>query len=129
MAAPENLSPDTYEHISLEIADGIATIWLDRPDKMNAITPEMSRELQRVCRAVDEDRTIRVVTIAPGLMDTPMLAGLPEGVRASIAATVPFPSRLGQPAEYAELVATIVASRLLNGETIRLDGALRMAAR
>jgi NAD(P)-dependent dehydrogenase (short-subunit alcohol dehydrogenase family) len=74
-------------------------------------------------------RGIRVVTIAPGLMDTPMLAGLPDEVRASIAATVPFPSRLGQPAEYAELVATIVANRLLNGETIRLDGALRMAAR
>ena len=74
-------------------------------------------------------RGIRVVTIAPGLMDTPMLAGLPEDVQASIAATVPFPARFGRPAEYASLVATIVENRLLNGETIRLDGALRMAAR
>ncbi len=72
---------------------------------------------------------VRVVTIAPGLFETPMLAGLPEAARASLAGTVPFPARLGDPAEYAELVAHVVANPMLNGEVIRLDGALRMAPR
>jgi NAD(P)-dependent dehydrogenase (short-subunit alcohol dehydrogenase family) len=72
---------------------------------------------------------IRVCTIAPGLFDTPLLAGLPEAVRTSLGAQVPFPSRLGQPAEYAALVAHIIENRMLNGETIRLDGAIRMAPR
>ncbi|MDO8189155.1 SDR family NAD(P)-dependent oxidoreductase [Conexibacter sp. JD483] len=72
---------------------------------------------------------VRVVTIAPGLFETPMLAGLPEAARASLAGTVPFPARLGDPAEYAELVAHIIANPMLNGEVIRLDGALRMAPR
>jgi 3-hydroxyacyl-CoA dehydrogenase/3-hydroxy-2-methylbutyryl-CoA dehydrogenase len=71
-------------------------------------------------------RGIRVVTIAPGLFDTPLLAGLPEESRATLGAGIPFPSRLGQPAEYADLVTAIVANPMLNGETIRLDGALRM---
>jgi NAD(P)-dependent dehydrogenase (short-subunit alcohol dehydrogenase family) len=70
---------------------------------------------------------VRVVTIAPGLFDTPLLAALPEEARASLAATIPFPHRLGQPAEYAALVEHIVENTMLNGETIRLDGALRMA--
>lgn len=74
-------------------------------------------------------RGIRVMTIAPGTFDTPLLGAMPEEVRQSIAATVPYPSRMGDPAEYGELVAFIVANRLLNGETIRLDGALRMTAR
>jgi NAD(P)-dependent dehydrogenase (short-subunit alcohol dehydrogenase family) len=69
---------------------------------------------------------IRVVTIAPGLFDTPMLAGLPEDKRAALAADVVFPRRLGDPAEFASLVAAIVETGYLNGETIRLDGALRM---
>ena len=69
---------------------------------------------------------IRVVTIAPGLFDTPLLAALPQEAREALGAGVPFPSRLGQPAEYAELVAAIVENPMLNGETIRLDGALRM---
>lgn len=69
---------------------------------------------------------IRIVTIAPGLFDTPMLAQLPEKVRAFLAKTVPFPQRLGNPSEYAQLVESIVENPLLNGETIRLDGALRM---
>ena len=69
---------------------------------------------------------VRVCTIAPGLMDTPMLAALPADKRAALAADVVFPKRLGDPAEYAELVAAIVANGYLNGETIRLDGALRM---
>jgi 3-hydroxyacyl-CoA dehydrogenase/3-hydroxy-2-methylbutyryl-CoA dehydrogenase len=71
-------------------------------------------------------RGIRVMTIAPGLMDTPMLAALPEEHRQALGAGIPFPSRLGRPAEYAHLVTEIVANTMLNGETIRLDGALRM---
>lgn len=69
---------------------------------------------------------IRVVTIAPGLFNTPMLQALPEKVRAFLAKTVPFPQRLGEPSEYAQLVETIVDNTMLNGEVIRLDGALRM---
>ncbi len=69
---------------------------------------------------------IRVCTIAPGIFDTPMLAALPEDKRAALAADVVFPKRLGSPAEYGELVAAIVGNGYLNGETIRLDGSLRM---
>lgn len=69
---------------------------------------------------------IRVVTIAPGLFNTPMLAQLPEAVRKALAETIPFPKRLGEGSEYAHLVEAIVNNPLLNGETIRLDGALRM---
>ena len=72
---------------------------------------------------------IRVCTIAPGLFDTPLLAGLPEAARASLGKQVPFPSRLGQPAEYAALAAHIMENAMLNGETIRLDGAIRMQPR
>jgi 3-hydroxyacyl-CoA dehydrogenase / 3-hydroxy-2-methylbutyryl-CoA dehydrogenase len=71
-------------------------------------------------------RGIRVVTIAPGLFDTPLLAALPEDARTALGAGIPFPSRLGRPDEYAQLVEQIVANPMLNGETIRLDGALRM---
>jgi 3-hydroxyacyl-CoA dehydrogenase/3-hydroxy-2-methylbutyryl-CoA dehydrogenase len=74
-------------------------------------------------------RGIRVMTIAPGLMDTPMLAALPEEHRQALGAGIPFPSRLGRPAEYAHLVTEIAANTMLNGETIRLDGALRMPPR
>ncbi len=72
---------------------------------------------------------VRVVTIAPGLFDTPMLAKLPPAARESLAGTVPFPARLGDPSEYADLVAHVVSNPMLNGEVIRLDGALRMAPR
>jgi NAD(P)-dependent dehydrogenase (short-subunit alcohol dehydrogenase family) len=72
---------------------------------------------------------IRVVTIAPGLFDTPMLAGLPEEARQSLGQQVPFPSRLGRPDEYAALAQHIIENEMLNGEVIRLDGALRMAPR
>ncbi|OKI63384.1 SDR family NAD(P)-dependent oxidoreductase [Micromonospora sp. CB01531] len=72
---------------------------------------------------------IRVVTIAPGLFETPMLAGLPEAARESLGQQVPHPSRLGQPSEYAALVEHIIDNPMLNGETIRLDGAIRMASR
>ncbi|MEI6662910.1 MAG: SDR family NAD(P)-dependent oxidoreductase [Actinomycetes bacterium] len=70
---------------------------------------------------------IRVCTIAPGLFDTPLLASLPEPARQSLGATVPYPARLGDPAEYAQLALSIVANGYLNGETIRLDAGLRMA--
>jgi NAD(P)-dependent dehydrogenase (short-subunit alcohol dehydrogenase family) len=70
---------------------------------------------------------VRVVTIAPGLFDTPMMAGLPEEARRALELTVPFPARLGRPEEFARLALAIVENPMLNGETIRLDGALRMA--
>jgi NAD(P)-dependent dehydrogenase (short-subunit alcohol dehydrogenase family) len=72
---------------------------------------------------------IRVMTIAPGIFDTPMLAGLPEAARQAFSAAVPFPRRLGQPQEFAALARHIIENPMLNGETIRLDGALRMAPR
>lgn len=72
---------------------------------------------------------IRVMTIAPGTFETPLLASLPEDTKASLGKQVPFPSRLGQPFEYAQLVKTIFENEMLNGETIRLDGAIRMAPR
>ncbi|WP_224389550.1 3-hydroxyacyl-CoA dehydrogenase [Pseudonocardia sp. ICBG1293] len=75
------------------------------------------------------DLGIRVCTIAPGLFETPLLGSLPEDVKASLGKQVPHPSRLGQPAEYATLVAHIVETPMLNGETIRLDGAIRMQPR
>ena len=75
------------------------------------------------------DYGIRVNTIAPGLFLTPMMHQLPEKARASLGEQVPYPSRLGDPAEYAHLVTHIVENQMLNGETIRLDGAIRMAPR
>ncbi|MCI0393812.1 MAG: 3-hydroxyacyl-CoA dehydrogenase [Chloroflexi bacterium] len=86
-----------------------------------AMTLPIARELARY--------GIRVVTIAPGIFDTPMLAGLPDKARQSLGEQVPFPSRLGRPEEYAALVQHIVENEMLNGEVIRLDGALRMAPR
>lgn len=75
------------------------------------------------------ERGIRVVTVAPGLFDTPLLTGLPESARRGLATAVPHPSRLGHPEEFAALVDHILANPMLNGEVIRLDGALRMAPR
>lgn len=72
---------------------------------------------------------IRVVTIAPGLFDTPLLAGLPEPARVSLAQQIPFPSRLGRPEEFAALARHVVENAMINGEVIRLDGAIRMAPR
>ncbi|MNJ81043.1 3-ketoacyl-(acyl-carrier-protein) reductase [compost metagenome] len=69
------------------------------------------------------------MTIAPGVFETPMMAGMPQEVRDALAAGVPFPPRLGRPTEYAALVRQIVENDMLNGEVIRLDGALRMAAK
>jgi NAD(P)-dependent dehydrogenase (short-subunit alcohol dehydrogenase family) len=86
-----------------------------------AMTLPLARELARY--------GIRVTTIAPGIFDTPMLAGLPEAARQSLGQQVPFPSRLGHPDEYAALAQHIIENSMLNGEVIRLDGALRMAAK
>ena len=72
---------------------------------------------------------IRVMTIAPGIFETPMLMGLPEDAKISLGAQVPFPSRLGRPNEYASLAKHIIENQMLNGEVIRLDGAIRMAAK
>jgi NAD(P)-dependent dehydrogenase (short-subunit alcohol dehydrogenase family) len=83
------------------------------------MTLPVARELAR--------HGIRVMAVAPGIFDTPMLAAMPDQVRASLGAQVPFPSRLGHPEEYAALVRHIVENRMLNGEVIRLDGAIRMA--
>jgi len=70
-----------------------------------------------------------VCTIAPGIMETPMLAGLPQAAQDSLGEQVPYPARLGTPAEYAKLALAIIDNGYLNGETIRLDGAIRMAPR
>ena len=86
---------------------------------INAMTLPIARELAR--------NGIRVVTIAPGLFDTPMMATLPEAARQSLGAQVPFPSRLGHPEEYAALAKHIIENTMLNGSVIRLDGAIRMA--
>ncbi len=83
-----------------------------------ALTLPLARELARV--------GIRVLAIAPGTFDTPMLAGLPQEAVDALEADIPFPRRVGQPAEFAHLVAHIVENRYLNGEVIRLDGAIRM---
>ncbi len=72
---------------------------------------------------------IRCVTIAPGIFGTPMVFGMPQEVQESLAASIPFPSRLGRPEDYAKLVHSIIVNEMLNGETIRLDGAIRMAPR
>jgi len=86
-----------------------------------ALTLPLARELSRY--------GIRVMTIAPGIFSTPMLKGLPEKAQASLAEQVPYPARLGRPEEYAALVGHIVQNSYLNGEIIRLDGAIRMGAR
>ena len=85
------------------------------------MTLPMARELARF--------GIRVMTIAPGIFWTPMVDGMPDAVQQSLAASIPFPSRLGQPAEFADLAAYILGNVYLNGETIRLDGATRLAAK
>lgn len=86
-----------------------------------AMTLPIARELAR--------SGIRVMTIAPGIMETPMLLGMPQEVQDSLGKTVPFPSRMGKPAEYAGLVEHIFSNQYLNGEVIRLDGSIRMTAK
>jgi NAD(P)-dependent dehydrogenase (short-subunit alcohol dehydrogenase family) len=85
------------------------------------MTLPIARELAR--------HGIRVVSIAPGIFETPMMAGMPQEVQDSLAKSVPFPPRFGRPGEYAALVRHICENDMLNGEIIRLDGALRMGAR
>jgi NAD(P)-dependent dehydrogenase (short-subunit alcohol dehydrogenase family) len=86
-----------------------------------ALTLPVARELA--------GKGVRVMTIAPGLFETPMLEGLPEAAREALGSVTPFPPRLGRPSEYADLVEHTVTNQMLNGEVIRLDGALRMAPR
>ncbi len=86
-----------------------------------SMTLPIARELARV--------GIRVMTIAPGIFETPMLAAMPEDVKKSLGEQVPFPSRLGKPAEYASLVKHIIENQMLNGGVIRLDGAIRMSSK
>ena len=88
---------------------------------VTGMTLPIARELARI--------GVRVMTIAPGLMRTPMLQGMPEAVQESLGAQVPFPARLGHPEEYAALVVHILENPMLNGEVIRLDGAMRMQAK
>ena len=88
---------------------------------VNGMTLPIARELAKF--------GIRVMTIAPGIFDTPMLQGMSEEIRASLGAQVPFPPRLGRPDEYAALAKHIIENELLNGEVIRLDGAIRMGAK
>ena len=85
------------------------------------LTLPMARDLSR--------SGIRVMTIAPGIFDTPMLAGMSEEIRASLGQQIPFPPRLGRPDEYAALARHIIENEVLNGEVIRLDGAIRMGAK
>ena len=88
---------------------------------VHSMTLPIARELAR--------SGIRVMTIAPGIFWTPLLAGLPQDAQDSLGKQIPFPSRMGKPEEYAQLVLSIIANPMLNGETIRLDGAIRMAPR
>ena len=88
---------------------------------VNGLTLPVARELAKF--------GVRVMTIAPGIFDTPMLQGMSEEIRTSLGQQIPFPSRLGKPEEYAALVKHIIENEVLNGEVIRLDGAIRMAAK
>jgi NAD(P)-dependent dehydrogenase (short-subunit alcohol dehydrogenase family) len=88
---------------------------------VNGMTLPIAREFAKL--------GIRVMTIAPGIFDTPMLQGMSDEIRTSLGAQIPFPSRLGRPDEYAALVKTIFENEVLNGEVIRLDGAIRMGAK
>jgi len=83
------------------------------------LTLPMARDLAR--------NAVRVMTIAPGIFETPMLLGMPQEVQDALGKSVPFPSRLGKPDEYANLAKSIIENMMLNGESIRLDGAIRMA--
>lgn len=86
-----------------------------------SMTLPIARELARI--------GIRVMAIAPGIMETPMLLGMPQEVQEALGKTVPFPARMGKPAEFAALVQHILSNKYLNGEVIRLDGSIRMAAK
>lgn len=115
MSVPEDLSVAAYEGQVGQAA------YAASKSGVVGMTLPIARELAAF--------SIRVMTIAPGIFWTPMLGGLPQAVQDSLGAQVPFPSRLGTPEEYAMLVQSIVSNPMLNGEIIRLDGAIRMAPR
>ena len=128
MVAAEPLGPDGARGVIINTASVAAydgqigqVAYAASKGGIVGMTLPMARDLA--------DKGIRVCTIAPGLFLTPLLEGLPEEVQQSLGAQVPFPSRLGQPSEYASLVCHIVDNPMLNGEVIRLDGAIRMAPR
>lgn len=128
MAASDPLGPDGARGVIINTASVAAydgqvgqAAYAASKGGIVGMTLPMARDLA--------DKGIRVCTIAPGLFLTPLLEGLPQEVQTSLGAQVPFPSRLGQPAEYASLVCHIIDNPMLNGEVIRLDGAIRMAPR
>jgi len=127
MAAAPAIGPDNERGVIINTASVAAfegqigqTAYSASKGGVVSMTLPAARELAR--------SGIRVMTIAPGLIDTPLFAGLSEQVREQLVKDIPFPHRLGAPQEYAQLVAHIISNVLLNGEVIRLDGALRMAA-
>src|SRR5476649_637845 len=103
---------------SLELFQRVVSINLVGTFNMARLTLPMARDLSR--------SGIRVMTIAPGIFETPMLMGMPTEVQEALGQMVPFPPRLGKPSEYAQLAKSIIENVMLNGETIRLDGAIRM---
>jgi len=128
MAAQEGRGPDSERGVIVNTASIAAfegqvgqTAYAASKSGVAGMTLPMARDLAPL--------GIRVVSIAPGLFLTPMLRGLPQEVQDSLGAQVPYPARLGDPDEYASLVAHIATNRMLNGETIRLDGAIRLAPR
>ena len=108
---------------SVELAWAAPQVVMHRLARMAQAGPQPSAHDRREFARMG----VRVMAIAPGTFDTPLLAGLPEAARQSLAQQVPFPSRLGRPEEYAALVGHIFENEVLNGEVIRLDGAIRMA--
>src|SRR5437899_467047 len=110
------------------VAAGSTVALLDRPASYSASKGGIVGMTLPIARDLAE-LGIRVMTIAPGIFDTPLLSTLPDPVRVSLGKQVPFPQRLGRPAEFAALALHIIENAMLNGETIRLDGAIRMQPR
>src|SRR5438552_491668 len=122
-----DLSSETGSALAAELGDAVVFVKTNVAEEESSqagfvgMTLPIARELARY--------GIRVMTIAPGLFDTPLLGGLPEAARISLGQQVPFPSRLGRPDEYAALARHIIENQMLNGEVIRLDGGIRMQPR
>jgi NAD(P)-dependent dehydrogenase (short-subunit alcohol dehydrogenase family) len=116
MVNPDNNQHSPNENLKIgQIAYGSSKA------AVHGMTLPMARDLSR--------NGVRIMTIAPGIFGTPMVKGMPQEVQDALGAMVPFPSRLGEPEEYAKLALSICENSMLNGETIRLDGAIRMAPR